>query len=112
MIRRALRILLALVVAGLFLLSGLGIALHLGGARWAVNRLLRKVNPYAGTSLVVGSVHGNLLRDAELRDVEFRDASGEVAARASRISGRYSLTRLLRGEIVIDQVTLSGGSSG
>src|SRR5262245_40361512 len=108
MIRRALRILLGLVVLGALVLGAPGLWLHLGGAGWALNRVLQRVNPYPGTSVVVGSVGGSLLRTARIRDVEFRTASGEVLARVDRVRVRYSPGELLSGEITIDAVEIAG----
>src|SRR5262245_14258659 len=110
MIRRALRILLGLVVAGGLLLGALGLWLRLGGARWAGHRVLREVHPFPGPSIVVGPVGGNLLRSAEVRGVELRNASGAVPARVERVRLRYSPDDLLSDEITIDEIEIVGAT--
>ena len=107
MMRRAVRLLVALVVIGILILAAIGLTLHLGGARWAVNRALRAINPYAGTTLAVDGVGGSLIRTVVLRDLVLRTGSGDVMARVERVHLRYSLASLLSDEIVIDEVTVA-----
>src|SRR3954470_10215456 len=75
-IRTAFRVILAVLTIGALFALGLLLALNLGGASWATNQLLRRVNPYPGTTMRVGSVTGNFLTGIEVRDARMTDPKG------------------------------------
>src|SRR4029450_197052 len=103
-IRTALRVILALLTIGALLALGLFVALNLGGATWAANQLLRRINPYPGTTMRVGSVTGSFLAGIQVRDARMIGRKGEVVIEVEQMSVAYDPRRLLGRDIVIGQV--------
>lgn len=104
------------------LLAGLSAALVLASGpgdgvlrRLAVRALQRAVHG----RVTVGSVGGNLLRSAELRDVTIETNDGTPVIRAERVSAKFKLTDLVRSrfrfvsvEVVRPVVVLEQGLDG
>jgi hypothetical protein len=108
--RTAARVLLGLLTTGIRVVAGLLVGLYLGGATWAVNRVLAAVNPYPGTTLRSARVGGNLFRVVRVDDVRLSRPNGEVAVRIDSLTVRYDALSLLGGGVVIREAHLDGPS--
>jgi translocation and assembly module TamB len=108
--RTAARVLLGLLTTGILVGAGLLVGLYLGGATWAVNRVLADVNPYPGTTLRSARVGGNLFRVVRVYDVRLSRPNGEVAVRLDSLTVRYDARSLLGGRVVIREARLDGPS--
>jgi translocation and assembly module TamB len=108
--RTAARVLLGLLTTGILVGAGLLVSLYLGGATWAVNRVLAAVNPYPGTTLRSARVGGNLFRVIRVYNVRLSRPNGEVAVRIDSLTVRYDARSLLGGGVVIREARLDGPS--
>ena len=79
--------------------------LALGGGDWAVNLILRKINPWPATALRAADVTGNLLTAPRLYRLSLTRADGEVMLRADSAAVRYDLRRLVAGDITLAEIT-------
>ena len=99
--RTAARVLLGLLTMGILVAGGLVLGLYLGGATWAVNRVLEAVNPYAGTTLQIARVGGSLFRTIRLYDVRLTRPDGAIPVRLDSLALTYDLRSLLGGGVLI-----------
>ena len=106
--RRFARLALALFTATTLVAAGGLTVLALGGGDWAVNLVLRKINPWPGASLRAGDVMGNLLTAPRLCGLSLTRADGEVMLRADSAAVRYDLRRLLGGDITLAEIRVYG----
>ncbi len=106
--RRFARLALALLTAATLVAAGVLTVLALGGGDWAVNLVLRKINPWPGTSLRAADVTGNLLTAPRLYRLSLTRADGEVMLRADSAAVRYDLRRLVAGDITLAEVRVYG----
>ena len=106
--RRFARLALALLTAATLVAAGVLTVLALGGGDWAVNLVLRKINPWPGTSLRAADVTGNLLTTPRLYRLSLTRADGEVMLRADSAAVRYDLRRLVAGDITLAEVRVYG----
>ena len=106
--RRFARLALALLTAATLVVAGVLTVLALGGGDWAVNLVLRKINPWPGTSLRAADVTGNLLTAPRLYRLSLTRADGEVILRADSAAVRYDLRRLLGGDITLAEIRVYG----
>ncbi|HEY9505418.1 MAG TPA: hypothetical protein VIQ27_05585, partial [Gemmatimonadales bacterium] len=108
MARTATRVLLGLLMTGVLVAAGVLAVLHLGGATWAVNRILAAVNPYPGTTLQSARVGGNFFQVLRVYDVRLTHPEGQGAIRLDSLRVTYDAWRLLAGEIAIREARLDG----
>ena len=108
--RTAARVLLGLLTMGILVAGGLVLGLYLGGATWAVNRVLEAVNPYAGTTLQIARVGGSLFRTIRLYDVRLTRPDGAIPVRLDSLALTYDLRSLLGGSVLIQEARLAGPS--
>jgi len=108
MLPRFARLALALLTAATLVAAGVLTVLALGGGDWAVNLVLRKINPWPGTSLRAADVTGNLLTAPRLYRLSLTRAGGEVMLRADSAAVRYDLRRLVAGDITLAEVRVYG----
>src|SRR4051794_8753177 len=106
--RRFARLALALLTAATLVAAGVLTVLALGRGDWAVNLVLRKINPWPGTSLRAADVTGNLLTAPRLYRLSLTRADGEVMLRADSAAVRYDMRRLLGGDITVAEVSVYG----
>jgi translocation and assembly module TamB len=106
--RRFARLALALLTAATLVAAGGLTVLALGGGDWAVNLVLRKINPWPGASLRAGDVMGNLLTAPRLYRLSLTRADGEVILRADSAAVRYDLRRLLGGDVTLAEIRVYG----
>jgi translocation and assembly module TamB len=97
-----------LVTMALALVVGTLVFLHLGGATWAVNRLLRSANPYPGASLRTERVGGNFFTGLVLHGVRLTLATGDVAVRIDSVRVGYNLRHLFGDDVTLREVRLVG----
>lgn len=106
--RRATRTILAVVV--LPLIVGLVAVVVLTMTPWGNERVRRIVVSQANTRMLgqleIGSLRGNLLGGATLRDVSLMDSAHKPVFTARAVTVRYALLPALRGHAVIRAVTL------
>lgn len=101
----------ALWLVGLALLAALVLVLWArseSGRRAIVARLLPGLQERLAGTLHIGALEGDLSRTLVLRDVELRDADGEVAVRVARLSVSYDLQGLVSHTLAIDELVLEG----
>ena len=110
MARTAARVLLGLLTMGILVASGLVLGLYLGGATWAVNRVLAAVNPYSGTTLQSARVGGDLFRTISVYDVRLTRPDGLIPVRLDSLMLRYDPRSLFGGGVVIHEARLAGPS--
>ena len=110
MARTAARVLLGLLTMGILVASGLVLGLYLGGATWAVNRVLEAVNPYPGTTLEIARVGGSLFRTVRVYDVRLIRPDGAIPVRLDSLTLTYDLRSLLGGSVLIQDARLAGPS--
>jgi TamB, inner membrane protein subunit of TAM complex len=108
--RTAARVLLGLLTMGILVASGLVLGLYLGGATWAVNRVLAEVNPYPGTTLQSARVGGSLFRTIRLYDVRLTRPDGAIPVRLDSLTLTYDPRTLLGGGVLIQEARLAGPS--
>lgn len=105
--RLALRIVLVVaVIAAVIVLVAL-VAVHTPAGRKQVARIAERQlqNTLNNADVSVGEISGNLLRSPTMRDVTItRD--GEPVVTAKQIDVRYDATRLMRGDLTIEQVVV------
>ena len=106
--RRFARLALALITAATLVVAGVLTVLALGGGDWAVNLVLRKINPWPSTSLRAADITGNLLTAPTLYRLSLARADGEVMLRADSAFVRYDLSRLLAGDITLPEIRVYG----
>src|SRR5438270_13287292 len=74
------------------------------GRRALLGRVLPGIQARLDGELRIGAVDGDLTRFLLLRDVELRDADGEVALRIGCVSVSYDLLGLVRHRLVVDDL--------
>jgi translocation and assembly module TamB len=78
---------------------------------WGAERLKRTIVAQAqvfdDAELQIGSLSGSLLRSLTLTDIALVDADGHALARVDSLHARYRLAPLLRGHIVLDDVSIT-----
>ncbi len=92
-------IVIAVLAALVFLLVATPI-----GWRLATGLLEGAASDATGLEVVIGSLNGNLLRNATLEDVRLAVPDGPPVFTAREIETRYSLGSLLRGKIVVPEL--------
>jgi autotransporter translocation and assembly factor TamB len=106
--RRALRIVLTVVVAPLLL--GVVTLLALANTPWGNERVRRIVvsqaNGRINGELAIGRLRGGLLSNATLSDVTLLDSTKKPLFSAKRVRIRYALWPALRGRVVIESLAL------
>ena len=110
MARTAARVLLGLLTMGILVAGGLVLGLYLGGATWAVNRVLAAVNPYPGTTLQSARVGGSLFRTIRVYDVRLTRPDGAIPVRLDSLTLTYDPRSLLGGGVLIQEARLAGPS--
>ena len=69
--------------------------------RFAVNKLLPKLNQQLNGRLTVEGISGSLLNNLQLRGVTLRDPAGQVVLQAERVDVGYSVWDLAHGKITL-----------
>ena len=96
---------------GLALLAALVLVLWArseSGRRSLLARVLPDVQERLDGTVRIGALEGDLTRTLVLRDVEVRDADGEVAVRIDRLSATYDLLGLLGHKLTVEDLVVEG----
>lgn len=74
--------------------------------RFAVNKLLPRINAQLNGRLTFSGIGGSLLSNLQLRGVTLRDPEGEVVLQAERVDVNYSLWDLLHSKFTLGPLLL------
>jgi autotransporter translocation and assembly factor TamB len=80
------------------------------GRRAILTRVLSAARDRLDGTLRIGALDGDLTHTLVLRDVELRDAEGQLVLRVATLSLSYELSGLLHHELVIDDLTIDGAT--
>ncbi|MEM7402686.1 MAG: translocation/assembly module TamB domain-containing protein [Myxococcota bacterium] len=69
-------------------------------------KVLQQVNQYLNGQLEVGSVNFRFPSSLTLHDIQLKDAAGDILASANKINMQLTLSALVKGRLVIDNMQL------
>jgi translocation and assembly module TamB len=106
-IRTAFQILIRLLVVTLALAVVGGLVLRAGGGAWPINLVVASLDPLPGVTIRAARAKGNVFSWLELRDVRLINVNGEVPLSAGTLRVRYSISTLIGGKVVLEEVILT-----